>query len=344
VTTGAKRDVVVVGASAGGVEALTRFVAGLPADLPAAVLVVLHLPARAPSALPAILGRSGPLPARTAGEDEPLVPGVILVAPPDHHLVARPSGITVVRGPRENGHRPSIDALFRTAAVHLGPRVVAVVMSGSDDDGTAGALAVRDRGGVVVVQDPVDAIYRTMPASVARRVPQVLRAPSDRLGALVTDVVGEQVQDTAAAPDAVLQQEAAVDENLEDAVLGERAGHPSGYSCPDCNGVLFVQSEDPVLRFRCRIGHAWTADGLVAQQDLTVETALWSAVRTLQEKAELSERLAGRARDDGRPVSANHFHEAAHEARRSAGVLRSLLSSAELGRYPAEDAGAGTAS
>ncbi len=338
-TTGAKHDVVVVGASAGGVEALTRFVAGLPADLPAAVLVVLHIPPRAPSALPAILSRSGPLPARTAGEDEPLVAGTILVAPPDHHLVVRQAGATVVRGPRENGHRPSVDALFRTAAVHLGPRVVAVVLSGSDDDGTSGAVAVRQRGGLVAVQDPDDAMYRIMPASVARRAGPVAAARAEELGSLVADLVREGPDPEAVAPDPTLEQEAAVDENFEDAVLGERNGEPSGYACPDCNGVLFVQSEEAVLRFRCRIGHAWTADGLVAQHDITVETALWSAVRTLQEKAELSDRLASRAREDGRPVSANHFHEAAREAHRSAVVLRELLSSPGLGRYPAESAG-----
>jgi two-component system chemotaxis response regulator CheB len=343
-TTGSKHDLVVVGASAGGVEALTRFVAGLPADLPAAVLVVLHIPPRAPSALPAILSRNGPLPARTAGEDEPLVAGTILVAPPDHHLVVRETGATVVRGPRENGHRPSVDALFRTAAVHLGPRVVAVILSGSDDDGTSGAVAVRQRGGLVAVQDPDDAMYRTMPASVARRAGPVSAAPADELGSLVADLVREGPDREAPAPDATLQQEAAVDENLEDAVLGERNGEPSGYACPDCSGVLFVQSEDAVLRFRCRIGHAWTADGLVAQQDLTVETALWSAVRSLQEKAELSARLAGRAREDGRRVSANHFEEAAQEAHRSAVVLRELLSSPRLGRYPAEGAGTSTPS
>jgi two-component system chemotaxis response regulator CheB len=344
VTTGAKHDVVVVGASAGGVEALTRFVAGLPPDLPAAVLVVLHIPPRAPSALQAILARSGPLPVRTAGEDEPLVAGTILVAPPDHHLVVRKTGATVVRGPRENGHRPSIDALFRTAAVHLGPRVVAVVLSGSDDDGTSGAVAVRQRGGLVAVQDLDDAMYRTMPASVELRARPVASARAEELGALVADLVREAPEPEAAAPDATMEQEAAVDENLEDAVLGERNGEPSGYSCPDCNGVLFVQSEETVLRFRCRIGHAWTADGLVAQQDITVETALWSAVRTLQEKAELSERLAHRARQDGRRVSANHFQEAAQEAHRSAVVLRELLSSPGLGRYPAESAGTSTLS
>jgi two-component system chemotaxis response regulator CheB len=187
-------------------------------------------------------------------------------------------------------------------------------------------------------------MYRTMPGSVARRAGPVASAPADELGRLVADLVREGSDPEPAEPDATLEQEAAVDENLEEAVLGERKGEPSGYACPDCHGVLFLQSDDPVLRFRCRIGHAWTADGLVAQQDISVEAALWSAVRTLQEKAELSDRLAARAREEGRRVSANHFHEAAREAHRSAVVLRELLSSPGLGRYPAEGVGTSTAS
>jgi two-component system chemotaxis response regulator CheB len=222
--------------------------------------------------------------------------------------------------------------------------VVAVVLSGSDDDGTSGAIAVRQRGGLVAVQDLDDAMYRTMPGSVARRAGPVVSAPAEELGALVADLVREGPDQDTTTTDATLLQEAAVDENLEEAVLGERNGEPSGYACPDCNGVLFVQSDEPVLRFRCRIGHAWTADGLVAQQDISVEAALWSAVRTLQEKAELSERLASRALQDGRRVSANHFQEAAHEAHRAAVVLRELLSSPGLGRYPTEGAATGTPS
>jgi two-component system chemotaxis response regulator CheB len=202
-------------------------------------------------------------------------------------------------------------------------------------------MAVRNRGGVVAVQHHDDALYRTMPASVAARVVPVVEAPADELGPLIAQFVREPAGEPGPEPDALVQQEAAVDQDLEDAVLGERNGPPSGYGCPDCSGVLFVQGDETMLRFRCRIGHAWTADGLLAQQDVTLETALWTAVRTLQEKAELSERLAHRARDDGRRVSAGHFHEAAREARHSAGVLRNLLSSSELARYPAPVEGAG---
>src|SRR4051794_16324851 len=244
------RDVVVVGASAGGVEALARFVAALPADLAATVLVVLHIPARAPSALASILDRRGALPARTAVDAQRLEAGVVLVAPPDHHLVVRPENseragdpdtaltVATVRGPRENGHRPCIDALFRTAAQHLGPRVVAVVLSGSDDDGTAGALAVRQRGGLVYAQSAADALYATMPQSVVRRAGAEAQAPASELAALVAEVVGRSAsaRSVRAVPavesDPELAEEAAVDENWPPAVLGEPLGEASGFVCP----------------------------------------------------------------------------------------------------------------
>jgi two-component system chemotaxis response regulator CheB len=326
------RDVVVVGASAGGVEALVHFVGALPADLAAVVLVVLHVPARAPSALASILARHGPLPAHTATGDEQLTPGHILVAPPDHHLVVtEPDRASIARAPRENGHRPSIDVLFRTAAWHLGERVVAVVLSGSDDDGTAGCVAVRDRGGLVLAQSHEDALYPVMPSAAARAAGADVVASAQRLAIELGRLVGRAAGaggNGRTVPQ--LRKEAGVGEGIADAVLGAPVGQPSGFVCPDCSGALFVAAEQPVWRFRCRIGHAWTADSLVSQQDVTVETALWTAVRTLQEKAELTERLALRAQEDTRPVTADRFRRAASEARDSARILQDLLSSIPL--------------
>jgi len=332
--------VVVVGASAGGVEALIRFVAALPADLDAVVLVVLHMPARAPSALASILARHGRLPTRTAAGDELLVPGRVLVAPPDHHLVVTgPESAASVRGPRENGHRPSIDALFRTAAVQLRERVVAVVLSGSDDDGTAGALAVREGGGNVLAQSEDDAIYSVMPSSAERVVGADAVTTAEKLGLEVVRLSGRAVHvHEGHDPSRITTEEAHMDADRAGAVLAPPAGPPSGFVCPDCSGALFVISEQPVFRFRCRIGHGWTADSLVAQQDVTVETALWTAVRTLQEKAELAERLAQRAADEARPVTAERFHESAREAHGSARVLRDLLANLPLNGALADDA------
>lgn len=182
--------VIGVGASAGGVETLSAFVAGLDPDLPAAVLVVLHQSADAPGVLPDLLDRRCPLPVQVARDREALELGHVYVAPPDHHLVVRDRGIAVTRGPKENGHRPGVDPLFRSLALEYGPSAVAIVLSGMLDDGAAGILAVVRHGGTAVVQDPEESLYPGMPEAALRQVPGALVAPAAKIGPLLTDVLG----------------------------------------------------------------------------------------------------------------------------------------------------------
>lgn len=186
------RDLVVVGASAGGVEALQAFVAGLPADLPAAVLVVLHVPASGTSALPAILSRSGPLPAVSARTGAPLTHGVIQVAPPDRHLLVTDRKLALSDGPKEKGHRPSIDSLFRSAALAMGPAVSGVLMSGVLDDGVAGLAAIAARGGLAMVQDPEEALYPSMPVHALRRLAVDYVLPARDFGGMLAEVARER--------------------------------------------------------------------------------------------------------------------------------------------------------
>jgi two-component system chemotaxis response regulator CheB len=321
-----RRDVVVVGASAGGVEALADLVRALPGDFGGCMLVVLHVPPNATSALPDIFRRVGVLPARHATAGDVLEPGVILVAPPDQHLVVYDDAVTLSRGPTENGHRPAVDVLFRTAATVLGSRVTGVVLSGSLDDGAAGLVAVKLRGGLALVQDPGEALHPSMPRAAIRAadVDEVLSVKE------IAHRLVEIVREEAPAPPAVsdlMEMEAAM-ANLDPRAMHgrDRPGRPSGWSCPDCNGTLFEIHEGGLTRFRCRVGHAWSAAGLVAQQSASMDTALWVALRTLEEKAALTGELGARAAERGHRLTAEQFTRLSVEARRAATMVRDLLS------------------
>jgi len=303
-------------------------VAALPADLNACVLVVLHIPPTGPSALGAILNRKGPLPARTAVDGDPLAPGRVLVAPPNHHLMVVDGLARLSVGPRENGHRPAIDVLFRTAADARGADVVAVILSGLLDDGAAGAAAVRGNGGVVLVQDPDDAIYPAMPRTVIERIGPDAVANAEELATLIGKWTG-----------AARGEERAVEDPMADESehSGRALGPPSGYICPDCSGTLYVVEDAALLRFRCRVGHAWGADNLLQQQGLSVEGALWVALRTLEEKADLCRRLAERAGAEGRRLAHDRFAQTAAETLRSAEAIKRLLESGSGGAAPTGD-------
>ncbi|WP_051016189.1 chemotaxis protein CheB [Cellulomonas massiliensis] len=323
--SGQVRDLVVVGASAGGVEALRQLCAHLPADLAAAVVVVLHIPASSRSALAAILDRAGPLPAAQAHEGDALTPGRILVAPPDRHVVVADGAVTLSRGPRENGHRPSVDVLFRSAARAAGPRVIGVVLSGTLDDGTAGLVAIRARGGVSVVQDPHEAPYAGMPLSALEGDSPDAVLPVAEIAQKLTSLVGTTAAQ-AAPPSALMEVEVAMAVPEDQALsAGDRPGVPSGFACPDCHGVLFEIDEGHLRRYRCRVGHAWSARSLAAQQGAAVETALWTALRALEEKAALADRMAATARVRGHDFSVTTFVEQAREARESALAVRDLI-------------------
>jgi two-component system chemotaxis response regulator CheB len=334
------RDVIAVGASAGGVEALRALVGGLPPDYPGVILVVLHVPRDAPSALPAILDRSGPLSAATAVDGEPLRPGRIYVASNDHHLIVLDGHIRQTRGPAENGHRPAVDPLFRSVARAFGRRAVGVVLSGSRDDGAAGLATIVARGGTAVVQDPVDALYPWMPRAALIAAPTEHVAPAGKLGALIAEMTAmdlPEVPPTAADDDALLDAEVRMSE-LGPLTSDELAVPPAGYGCPSCGGALFQYAIDPLPRFRCRVGHAWSAESLLDEQAIALEGALWIALRALEEKSALGRRMA-ETRSHG-AVTVARFRDVAAEAEAAGATIRRLIT--QIGSSVPHDAPAGS--
>jgi two-component system, chemotaxis family, protein-glutamate methylesterase/glutaminase len=310
--------IIAVGASAGGVTALGDFVAGLTPDLPAAVLVALHVSPSGPSVLPAILNRSGRLPVAHATDGEALEAGAVRVAPPDHHMVVRSGRIEINLGPRENGHRPAIDPLFRSVATSHGPSAVGVVLTGMLDDGTAGLGAIQEAGGTTIAQDPSEAPFPQMPsAAIAAGVVQHV-APVAGMGEIIAglDLCPVAVRTSRPRPSI-----------SPDVPMDEPDGPPS-FSCPACGGVLNQIDARSQALFQCRTGHRYGAESLVEAQIPMLDEAMWAGYRSLREHADLSRRVARRLEGNGLADRAQSYRRRAADAERRSEALYAVLTEA----------------
>jgi len=310
---------IVIGASAGGLEPLKEVVSQLPADLPVPVFIVLHIRAYAPSLLPEILSHVGPLPAVHPQDGTKVEPGVIYIAPPDHHLLIDDGSMAVKRGPKENGFRPSIDALFRSAAYAFGPNVIGVVLSGSLNDGTSGLWSIKRLGGIAIVQDPNLAKFESMPRSVLEYVDVDYRLDSAEIGALLGRLAREQ-STRAGNNDGMendikhmaqeVQIAAGVDVPQEKLL---EMGELTPFTCPECQGVLIKITEGKLTRFRCHTGHAYSEDALLEEAMRVAGETLWRATRGFQEIEMLLEHIAQHMQEAGNTAGAARFLEKARE-------------------------------
>jgi two-component system, chemotaxis family, protein-glutamate methylesterase/glutaminase len=349
-----RRDVIVIGTSAGGLEALKNLIGRIPAGFGAAILIVWHMPPDAPGILPQILSRISKLPVLSAQDGQTIEAGHVYVATPDHHLMVEhlmvdhpmvDSGkIRVTHGPKENFFRPSVDVLFRSAAGAFGPRVIGVVLTGMLDDGASGLYAVKKCGGLAVVQDPVDAPYPEMPINAMKAVNVDYSVPLRDMGKLLVRLTAEsQIQRQSEAPcqSEARQGEHAVNQKMNAEVrvaLGDQTletvaqslGEPSRYSCPECHGVLTRIEEGPLLRFRCHVGHAFSFQALLSGIAGSVEDSLWSALRALEEGEMLMSHMAQHLETAGEREAAGAFHRKAREARRRAETVRQMVSSTHI--------------
>jgi two-component system, chemotaxis family, protein-glutamate methylesterase/glutaminase len=319
--------IIVIGASAGGVPALSTLVEGLPADLDAAVFVVMHVAPEVPSRLHEILGRRTTLPVSIATDGDPIQPGRIVVASADRHLMIDGDRVRVTRGPKESRSRPAIDVLFRSAAAAHGPRVIGVVLTGALDDGTAGLWAIKDRGGLALVQDPKDAEHASMPESAIRHVEVDCVVP---LAGMAQEIVSRLRASTPDHPVGPVPHRMEVENLIAREGNGLEAGSmeigkPSKYTCPACHGVLVEIEEGSILRFRCHTGHAFSLKTLLADVNAAIDTGLWDTLRAVEERILLLNRMHEQAKRSGSDRVAEAAAAQVKEAQRGAESLRKLV-------------------
>jgi two-component system, chemotaxis family, protein-glutamate methylesterase/glutaminase len=333
--------VVGIGASAGGVEALTGFFGALPRDVSASFLVVLHIPAHSPSQLDRVLGRVTSLPVCAARDGERIRPGHIYIAVPDRHLMLDGERIRLTRGPKECRVRPSIDVLLRSLAVTCGSHAAAVVLSGMLDDGTAGAWSIKERRGGVFAQDPTEAMHASMPQSVADHVATDAVAPVAALAAALAgwcasaSVVAEQAMEPAAGRHSTENRIAAEANALQNGVM--QLGRQSKYTCPDCHGVLVEIQEGRVVRYRCHTGHAFSMQTLLAEVDTAIDNGLWDTLRAIEERLLLLQQMAGKAAAEGDHDKAKQYQGLARDLEKPIAGLRRMVLDGRLLGHKSED-------
>lgn len=317
--------IVVIGGSAGGFEALREICRELPADLPAAVFVVLHVSPNSHSVLPDLLSRVGKLPAHHAVDGEAITPGRIYVAPPDRHLLVHPGYVLVRRGPYENRTRPAIDPLFRSAAVAYGPNVIGVVLSGMLVDGSAGLVAVKLCGGLGVVQDPNDAMWPEMPRNALLHDHADHVIPAARIGSVVAELVCTPAGEPKSVPRTLVVETQIAGQEMPVADENMRLGEPTAMSCPQCGGVLNEVTAEGATRFRCQIGHGFISEGLLAAQTDELERALKSTMRMHHDRVTLFRRMQKVSEGQSMSLAAAQWKTEADESEHAAGLIEDAL-------------------
>jgi two-component system chemotaxis response regulator CheB len=323
-------DIVVIGTSAGGLKALSAVLSEVPADLGAAIFVVQHLAPDHQSSLAKRLGDVCDLPVSSPADNEIVRTGRVYVAAPDHHLLLTDDRIRVVRGPQENRFRPSIDALFRSAARTYGSRVIGMVLTGYLDDGTVGLQVIKKRGGTTVVQDPVEAEYPSMPRTALRHVKVDHTVRLADAGALLVRLVAEPPADQEAFPTTA---EIEIESNIAEQVMNtkqflenvEQIGKRTTYTCPDCNGAIWQIGEGEPLKVRCHVGHSFTGEVFSSGQSRNIEATLWTAIRMMEEKVTLSRELAERKRRQKMPSAADAYDKEANALDEVVTKVRDLI-------------------
>jgi two-component system chemotaxis response regulator CheB len=287
------RDIIVIGTSAGGLEALDELIAQLPTDLPASIFIIQHMaPENTGIALLHRLGKYRPFQCKLAADGEKFLPGRIYIATPDYHLLLKKDHVLVTKGARENRYRPGIDPLFRSAAATFGPRVIGLILTGMLDDGTAGMSAIKKCGGITIVQDPKEATYPDMPQSALTNVKIDHCVPLSQMGALLERLVAESPGEPKPVPGDIKAEALIAERVLSDVKGVSGLGDQVPYNCPNCGGVLWELAASKADRYRCHTGHSFTAVSLLTSQTEKIEETLWVSLRMFEERKNLLNAMA----------------------------------------------------
>jgi two-component system, chemotaxis family, protein-glutamate methylesterase/glutaminase len=319
------RNIIVVGASAGGVEALTTFVKGLPEEIDASFFIVLHIPSYSRSILPEILSKVTSLSVSHPEDGEKIETGHIYVAPPDHHMLIEEDKVVIKKGPKENRFRPSVDALFRSAAYIYGPRVIGIVLTGALDDGTSGMWSIKRLGGITIVQEPGEAFFPEMPLNVLQYVDVDHVVAVTKMGRLLETLTHEKVDrkpHISRDEEELLKMEVTIstkDNAFELGIIDK--GEFTPMTCPECHGALVRLKEGRLIRFRCHTGHAFTASALLAGITQSTEETLWQAMRSMEEATILMNHIANHFDESGEIESAEIFRQKAKDNGKRARVI-----------------------
>jgi two-component system chemotaxis response regulator CheB len=325
-----KKNIIVIGASTGGVDAIKKLTADIPVDFDASIFIVWHMAPSLKGVLPHILNKQGKNFAANAVDQEEIKPGRIYIAPPDHHLLLEEGKIRVTRGPKENRFRPAVDPLFRSAAYTYGPRVIGIILSGGLDDGTAGLWLIKEKGGIAIVQDPSEAEVSSMPESAMREVNVDYCVSVTAMAPLLIKLIKEECpekDETTMEGNSDIEKEIQIQmPHQEDPADILAIGELSPYTCPECHGVLSAIKEGNRVRYRCHTGHAFSADTLLAMLTENIEESLWTAIRSIQESTMMLSQLGDHFAQINKPEVAARYFQKAKEAEERANKVREVVS------------------
>ena len=321
----ANRDILAIGTSAGGVQALLFLAARFPQNFPASILITIHLPSHYRSNLDLILSSTGPLPATFARDGEPVEKSRIYIAPSERHLIVDGNRLWLGSGPRENRARPAIDPMLRSAAVCCCARTIGVILTGALGDGAAGLSAIAQCNGITVVQDPTDALFQEMPVTALGRVKADHVVSLSEMPALLEKLVKEPAGQVKPVPWTVKHEveiakgRAMIMEDMD------RLGRRSVLTCPDCGGTMWEVEDANLVRYRCHVGHAFTSELMSIALDETLRRTLATALRTLDERVALAKKLSTDARQRGHSQLAGSWATEAEEFEQQAHSIRASI-------------------